>query len=121
MLPELQRAGALLAAKRHNVSHPNVLAEPFPEKLALVRDTAPLKAAFCTRRAAKSFSAGLDFIDDSFDRPYAHYLLLMTVRAQAKRDFWQDVLKPIERKYGVGMKFNENELTATLPNSATID
>src|SRR5258708_5198120 len=118
MLPELQRAGALLAAKRHNVPNPNVLAQTFPEQLAFVQDRAPLKAAFCTRRAAKSFSAGLDFVDDSFDRPYAHYLLLMTVRAQAKRDFWQDVLKPIERKYDVGMKFNETELTATLPNGA---
>ena len=37
---------------------PDLLADSFPEQRAFVQDTAPLKAAFCTRRAAKSYSVG---------------------------------------------------------------
>jgi len=118
----LEQAAELLERqiRDNQAPAPNLLADSFPEQIAFVQDTAPLKCAFTTRRAAKSFSAGLDFVQDSFTHPYAHYLLLMTVRAQAKRDFWQDVLKPIERKHELGMKFNETELTATFQNGAII-
>lgn len=99
---------------------PDVLSGSFPAQRAYVLDTAPFKASFCTRRAAKSFGVGLEYAHDQFDHPGAHYLFLMTVRAQAKRDFWQDVLKPIDQQFSLGIKFNESELVATFPNGAQI-
>lgn len=98
----------------------DVLAGAFPAQLAFIHDPAPFKASFCTRRAAKSYSVGLEYLDDANDYPRAHYLFLMKVRAQAKRDFWEDVLKAIDRQYALGIVFNESELIATLPNKAKI-
>lgn len=116
----LLAAASKLQAVQPVVERPNVLAGAFPAQLAFIQDPAPFKASFCTRRAAKSFSVGLEFIDDSLDFPRAHYLFLMKVRAQAKRDFWEDVLKAIDRQYQLGIVFNESELIATLPNKAKI-
>lgn len=120
MLDELQAEGDLLEGLLAGGARPDVLAGAFPAQLAFIRDAAPFKASFCTRRAAKSYSVGLEFIDDSFDHPRAHYLFLMTVRAQAERDFWNDVLKAIDRQYNLGIKFNETKLIATTPNGAKI-
>lgn len=53
-----------------------MLADCFPEQLSFIRDQSPLKWAFCTRRAAKSYSIALDMIDDTFDHPRAHYLIV---------------------------------------------
>lgn len=98
----------------------DVLAGAFPKQLAFIKDPAPLKYTFCTRRAAKSYSVGLEYVADSYDYPRAHYLFLMTVRAQAERDFWNDVLKDIDIRYGLDMDFNESKLIATMPNGAKI-
>lgn len=119
---QLQAEGDLLEERIRTVkpARPDILAGAFPQQLAFIRDKAPFKASFCTRRAAKSFAVGLEYIDDSYDYPRAHYLFLMTVRAQAKRDFWEDVLKTIDQKHNLGIRFNETELIATMPNGAKI-
>jgi len=111
----LERAASARAPAR-----PDLLAGSFPAQRAYILDPAPFKASFCTRRAAKSYAVGLEFLSDTWDHPRAHYLFLMTVRAQAKRDFWSDVLKAIDRQYGLGIRFNETELVATMPNGAQI-
>lgn len=101
---------------------PHVLDDPevFPEERACALDHAPFKSVFCTRRAAKSFSTGLEFIDDSYDWPGANYLFLGLVREEAKGIFWKDVLKALNRKHNLGMRFNESALVATMPNGAEI-
>lgn len=120
MLPELLEAAAAMEARLAAAAPPrvDVLKGAFDAQRAFVLDPAPFKASFCTRRAAKSFSVGLEFINDSFDYPGAAYLFLATVRAQAKRDFWNDVLKAIDQQYALGMTFNESDLIARMPNGA---
>jgi hypothetical protein len=98
----------------------DVLNGTFPEQRAFILDESPLKSAFCTRRGAKSFSFGLECIHDSKDWPNANYLFLGLVREEAKRIFWKDVLKKIDRQYALRIRFNETSLTATMRNGATI-
>jgi hypothetical protein len=116
----LDTARAIKAAQAPRVDLLKGMAESFPEAYAYITDKAPLKAAFCTRRAAKSYSVGLEFMQDSFAFPGAHYLLLMTSRPQAERDFWNDVLKAIDKKHSLGCKFNESKLICTMQNGARI-
>lgn len=102
------------------VGRPDVLADCFPEQLAFIRDRAPLKWAFCTRRAAKSFSVALAMIDDALDNPRAHYLILGMTRPEIKDIYWDLILKAINDKYNLGARFNESELTMRLPNGSLI-
>lgn len=92
----------------------------FPAQERFAKDPARLKVAFCTRRAAKSFSWGLEALDDSYDWPGANYLFLGLTRQEAKRIFWDEVLKALDTRCGLGMRFNEAELTARMPNGARI-
>lgn len=111
---------ARIEALRAQAPRVDILENAFPAQRAWVSDASPFKASFCTRRAAKSYSVGLEFIADSRNFPNAHYLFLMKVRAQAERDFWNDVLKPINRQFRLGIRFNESKLIATMPNGAMI-
>lgn len=83
-------------------------------------DQARFKAAFTTRRASKSYSWGLDCIVDHWDHPRANYLFLGLVRLEAKRVFWEEVLKREDERHGLGITFNETELTAKFPNGAKL-
>jgi hypothetical protein len=98
----------------------DVLADSFPEQRRAALDPSPLKIFFCTRRAAKSFTWALEVLNDARDWPTANYLFLGLVREEAKRIFWKDILKVLDRKYHLDINFNESTLTATLPNGATI-
>lgn len=111
---------ALLRSLEEAGPPPDVLRDSFPEQRAMALDRSSLKVGFCTRRAAKSFTFGLECVNDSRDWPTGNYLFLGLVREEAKRIFWKDVLKVIDGKYRLGMDFNEASLTATLRNGATI-
>jgi hypothetical protein len=41
-------------------------------------------------------------------------------REEARRIFWADVLKVLDRKHGLGIRFNESTLTAAMPNGAEV-
>ena len=103
-----------------NLQRPDLLRDSFPEQRACVLDHSPFKVVFCTRRGAKSFSFGLEAVYDSYDHPGAKYLFLGLTREEARRIFWKDILKEINRKYEIGMVFNESRLEAEMPNGATI-
>ncbi len=124
LTPDRGRAAAAEAARRARASResrPDVLAGAFPQQRAVVLDESPFKCEFCTRRAAKTYTWGLEAIHDSFTHPMARYLFLGLVRDEARSMFWEDVLKDINRHYpGIGMRFNESRLEAVLPNGANI-
>jgi hypothetical protein len=91
----------------------------FPAQAAFVDDPAPLKVAFCTRRAAKSYSVGLDFMRSARDNGGKHLVLGLT-RESVRGAFWDDVLKAIDRRYRLGATFNETRLEVRLPNGGTV-
>jgi hypothetical protein len=98
----------------------NLFEGSFPEQQAYVLDDSPFKFLFCTRRAAKSYSFGLECFHDGTAWPKGNYLFLGLVREEAKRIFWKDVLKEIDSRFNLKSSFNESTLTCTLSNGATI-
>lgn len=109
-----------MAVKANPAAPPNVLANAFAHQLAFVKDPARLKAAFCTRRAAKSYSFGLHAVDTLLKSPNATGLYVALTREEAERIFWEPVLKDINRRHKVGMDFNETKLRARLPNGSRL-
>lgn len=99
---------------------PNVLASAFKEQLAFIKNPAKQKAVFCTRRAAKSFSAGLYLVYEAMENPGCNCLFVGLTRASAKAIIWKDILTVIDQKYHLGASFNQTELTMTLPNGSLI-
>lgn len=79
-----------------------------------------MKALFATRRFSKSYTGGLYLAKEAYENPGVSVLFIALTRDSAKKIMWKDVLKPINRKYKLNMRFNETSLTATLPNGSII-
>lgn len=112
-----------VAARRRGqvVREPPVFLDPtFPAQSDFISDPAKLKVVLCTRRSGKSYGAGLYLYQEACGTPGVSCLYVALTRDSAKKIMWKDVLKPINRKLGLGARFNETELTATLPNGSVI-
>lgn len=92
----------------------------FKEQFDFIVDEARLKALFCTRRAAKSYTGGIYLVEEALKHPRSNLLYLALTRETAKGIIWKDILKEIDIKYKLGMIFNGTTLTATLPNGSVI-
>lgn len=92
----------------------------FPKQLEFIDDQARLKALFCTRRAAKSYTGGLYLIREALALPGCNVLYIGLTRQSAHGIVWKDILRELDRKYNLNIKFNETLLTATLPNGSVI-
>lgn len=109
-----------LRNKPQTGSVPEILDENFPEQSAFITDPAKLKALFCTRRAAKSYTGGIYLIREALLNPGVNCLFIGLTRQSAQGIIWKDILKTIDAKYDLGIRFNESTLTATLPNGSVI-
>lgn len=110
----------MLAALRPT-ANPFVLERiAFTQQLNFIQDPSRLKALFCTRRAAKSFTAGIYLISEALKTPGCNCLFIGLTRLSAHGIIWKDILKEIDLKFKLGIKFNETLLTATLPNGSVI-
>lgn len=92
----------------------------FPQQLNFVQDPSKLKALWCTRRASKSFTAGLYMIKECLENPGVNSLFIGLTRLSAKGIIWKDILKVLDRKYDLQCDFNSTELTMTFPNGSII-
>lgn len=92
----------------------------FKQQLRFINDGARLKALFCTRRAAKSFTGGLYLIREALSHPGTNHLFIGLTRQSAHGIVWKDILRELDRRYKLNIKFNETLLTATLPNGSVI-
>lgn len=92
----------------------------FPQQQRFVEDDSRLQAVFCTRRAAKSYSAGLKAFRVGLKYPKCSVLIAGLSRLEIKRIFWRPILKDIAEKHALQCTFNETELTCTLPNGSVI-
>lgn len=92
----------------------------FKQQLGFIGDPSRLKALFCTRRAAKSYTGGLYLVKEALDNPGCNCLFIGLTRQSAHGIIWKDILREIDRKYQLNMKFNETLLTATFPNGSVI-
>jgi hypothetical protein len=99
---------------------PNVLESAFEKQKEFIKDKAKQKALFCTRRSAKSFTAGLYLVYEALRNPGVNCLFIGLTRASAKAIIWKDILTIINQKYQLKASFNQTELTMTLPNGSVI-
>lgn len=100
---------------------PDILAESrerFPMQADFIESFGNKKALFCTRRSAKSFTGGLYMCREGLNFPQCNVLYLGLTRDSAKGIIWKDILKQIDQKHKLGIRFNEAALTATLPNGS---
>ncbi len=99
---------------------PSVLQHTFKQQLDFIKDPARLKVLFCTRRAAKSYTAGVYMVTEALNHPGCNCLFVGLTRESAKGIIWKDILKVINHKYDLGMTFNETSLVCTFPNGSII-
>lgn len=92
----------------------------FAQQLSFISDPSKLKALFCTRRAAKSYTGGLYLVDCALKNPGINALFVGLTRQSAHGIIWKDILRELDRKYKLNIKFNETLLTATFPNGSVI-
>lgn len=97
-----------------------LFSDTFPQQKNFVDDPAKLKALWCTRRASKSYTAGLYMIKECLDTPGVNCLFIGLTRLSAKGILWKDILKVINLKHKLGAEFNATELTMTFPNGSII-
>lgn len=106
-----------LAAKQNL---PDVLENAFAQQKEFIKDKSKQKALFCTRRSAKSFTAGLYLLFEALRNPGCNCLFIGLTRASAKAIIWKDILSIIDQRFSLGASFNQTELTMTLPNGSVI-
>jgi hypothetical protein len=99
---------------------PDVLERAFAQQRAFITDASLLKALFCTRRSAKSYTLGLYLVHEALKNPGCNLLFIGLTRQSAKGIIWKDVLREIDDHYELGAAFNATELTMTLPNGSVI-
>jgi hypothetical protein len=105
---------------RNGAGQTDVLEGAFDKQREFISDPSNFKAALCTRRAGKSYTAGLYLYKEALENPGVSLLYVALTRDSAKRIMWKDVLKHLNRKLGMKVKFNETSLTATFGNGSVI-
>lgn len=114
LLEEFQRRQQLAANK------PDIFLGTFPQQQEFIKDPAKLKALFCTRRSAKSYTAGLYLVFEALANPGCNCLFTGLTRISAKGIIWKDILHVIDRQFNLGASFNQTDLTMTFPNGSQI-
>lgn len=95
------------------------LCDLFPQQRAFVEDASPAKVALCSRRAGKSIGSISHMMLAAMRHPGVPMAFLALTIASAKRIIWEP-LHTFNDRYGVGIKFNESDLTATFPGRTTL-
>lgn len=105
---------------RTQVGPKSILNARFPQQKNFILDPARLKALFCTRRAAKSYTGGLYMVKECLENPGVNCLFIGLTRQTAEGIVWKDILKVIDQKNDLNIAFNQSKLTATFPNGSVI-
>lgn len=99
---------------------PDIFEGTFAQQKEFVLDRGKFKALFCTRRSAKSYTAGINLLYEAIKNPGCNCLFIGLTRASAKAIIWKDILSILDRKFEIGAAFNQTDLTMTLPNGSVI-
>lgn len=92
----------------------------FAEQRRFIDDPHRHKALHCTRRAAKSYTAGLYMVETCLNYPGANCLFVGLTRQSALDIVMKDILKIIDRRYDLQIHFNNTSLDCTFPNGSVI-
>lgn len=110
-----------IARRAHAIrQRPDIFSGAFEQQKEFVLHAAKLKALFCTRRSAKSYTAGIYLIHEALLNPGCNCLFIGLTRASAKAIIWKDILSILNRVYDLGAEFNQTDLTMTFPNGSVV-
>lgn len=105
---------------RRKKSLDRFLDEKFRLQTEFIKDDSPFISVLCTRRAGKSYGAGLKLFRKALEVPGSTCLYVALTRSSAKNIMWDDVIKTINSKLKLSCTFNESELVVRLPNKSKI-
>lgn len=91
----------------------------FDQQIALIDDPSKQKAAVTSRRAGKTYTVSRYLLEVAYKHEDCLVVYIGLTRSAAKRLMWSE-LKRANRRYSLGIKFNNADLVATLPNHAQI-
>lgn len=91
------------------VAAPDFIDPNFPEQRAVLEDPASLLAVFCTRRAAKSFTAGKRLLRANYKHPGSSTLFIGLTQDSAMNIIWKDVLVVINKRWNLGANLVESK------------
>lgn len=106
--------------RRRKVNQPQWLNPDFTAQNAFIEDESTLKVVQCTRRAGKSYGAGLYAFKEAYENPGVSVVIIGLTRDSVKRIFMKDILQVINKKHSIQAKPNMSDLTFTLPNGSVI-
>ncbi len=92
----------------------------FDKQIAFIEDDHRLKAAFTTRRGAKSYCDGIYLLKEASETPNANCLYLGLTKGSAIGIIWKDILLDIINKCGIECDLNLTEHYITLKNGSVI-
>jgi len=118
--PEMRAAAAKHLIELRKAKIDSLFDPAFPQQRAFIDDPAKLKCLFSTRRAAKSFTAGLYMVSEALKNASCNILFIGLTRESSKNIIWKDILKFINIRNGLGAVFNETSLSMTFPNGSVI-
>jgi len=91
----------------------------FKQQRDFVEDQSRLKAAVCSRRAGKSEGIAHLLLKEALSQKDVLLPYITLTTQQGKRILWP-VLKRLNHRLKLNLKFNENDLTCRLPNGSQI-
>lgn len=98
----------------------DILDPLFPKQTECINHPAKLKAIWCTRRAAKSYTDGLGLVKTALENPGCNVLYIGLSRLQAKGIMWKDVLLDINKRHRLECTPNLTELSLTYSNGSVV-
>lgn len=115
---------SLLKSLNHQIKKvqttPKWFKTSFKQQTDFINDPAKFKAAYCTRRAGKSYGTGIYMCKEAYENPGVSILYIALTRRSAMRIMWKDVLQPINRALGLNIKFDEPNQLLRFPNGSII-
>jgi hypothetical protein len=103
---------------RNNI--PDIIDYNFPHQAAFIKDPAKKKTLFCTRRSAKSYTAGIGLHHTALNFAGCNCMFIGLTRDSAFSIIWKDVLCVLNDKHNLGVKLNKTDLTMTHKNGSVI-
>lgn len=117
--PKPNLARYIAALERALGRKQDLLDSLFPEQRAVVEDKSPLVLVRTSRRGGKTTAILAKFLDKAKRTPGLAFAYIALTRPSAEQIAWS-IIKDFDRRYGLGCRFTESKLRATLPNGSTI-
>jgi len=115
-----KRGKAALAEQvRHLRQAQALLGGLFEEQAAAVADPCRYKALWTSRRSGKTTCVMVDFAARALRQPATRYVYI-ALTFRSARDIAWPIIKELDRRYALGLRFQEASLRAIFPNGSEV-